>query len=600
MSQTQTLQPTEIARETLRRLAMRRIPPTPDNFRALYREIAGNASDGEAFPVRSLHALATELPRNTPDQVRFARQFDEAVNAASWQGVRTALMTVLEAHGSAPLAWASIIRDVVDQMRQRHANLTAAQKYDALARVLESSSSDPDQLFSRLQGLLKGWSRNAAEPEGLSIVDGHRLDIAESAIADDLPPPEHAPCDAPYTVFLRDLLARFLDLSAAHLPPDVPDLRQELERLALDIRQTERPDEIGAFTQRLEKIMPRLQWAAVDTGDLQEALLRLLRLLVDNIGELVIDDRWLRGQIDMVRDLFSAPPDLRRLNDIETRLKDVIQAQVELKKNLSAAQDRIKSMLAGFVDHLAHFTDSTGEFHDHMGRCAEKISAASDISELSQVVEEVLVGTHAIREKVSDSHQEMLQMRERVEQADHQIALLQSQLAQASQMVRHDQLTGTLNRKGLDETFQRESERSRQRGEPLCIALLDVDNFKQINDIHGHQAGDAALVHLTRTIRDNLRHQDLLARYGGEEFLIILPGTDIEAGIATLVRLQRGLTKNYFMRDSTRLLITFSAGVAQLGESETQAEAIARADAAMYEAKRAGKNRVMPAKAIPA
>lgn len=578
MLQSPSPQPAEIARETLRRLAMRRIPPTPDNFRALYREISGHAPDSEAFPVKSLHALALELPRNTPEQVRFARQFDEAVSGESWSVLRSALTSLLHSHGASPLSWSSLIRDLLTQFPQRHASLTPAQKSEALERVLESSSADSDQLFSRLQGLLRSWSRNESTPGETPEAPAQSVGVSSAGLAS-----------------IRELLARFLDLSAENLPQDGAELATELSGLAADIRAAESESAIASCTSRLDKLMPRLHWATADKGELQEALIRLLRLLVDNIGELVLDDRWLRGQIDMVRELFSSPPDLRRLNDIESRLREVIHAQVELKKNLSAAQDRIKTMLAGFVDHLARFSDSTGDFHDHMGRCAEKISTADDISQLSEVVDEVMTSTRQIREQVDGSRHEMLSLRARVEQADRQIALLQTQLAHTSQMVRHDQLTGTLNRRGLEEIFHREAERARQRGEPLCIALLDVDNFKQINDQHGHQVGDEALIHLTQTIRENLRHQDLLARYGGEEFLILLPDTTIDAGIATLIRLQRGLTKSYFLKDNTRLLITFSAGVAQVGDLEKQQEAISRADAAMYEAKRAGKNRVFAA-----
>jgi diguanylate cyclase len=162
-------------------------------------------------------------------------------------------------------------------------------------------------------------------------------------------------------------------------------------------------------------------------------------------------------------------------------------------------------------------------------------------------------------------------------------------------MVRHDQLTGALNRKGLEETLERELARARRRQTPLCISLLDVDNFKRLNDTYGHQTGDDALVHLARVIRETLRPHDTLARYGGEEFLIILPDTRIEDAVSALTRLQRELTKRFFLHQNDKLLITFSAGVTAFRAEERRAEAIARADAAMYQAKKAGKNRVVSA-----
>ena len=127
------------------------------------------------------------------------------------------------------------------------------------------------------------------------------------------------------------------------------------------------------------------------------------------------------------------------------------------------------------------------------------------------------------------------------------------------------------------------------------MALLDIDNFKKINDTLGHTTGDQALAHLAQVARDSMRPQDTLARYGGEEFVILLPDTPLERGIEAMTRLQRELTKNLFLANSEKILITFSAGVAQVGMDEDTGSAIKRADQAMYTAKRAGKNRVLGA-----
>ncbi|MCA9506675.1 MAG: GGDEF domain-containing protein, partial [Myxococcales bacterium] len=185
--------------------------------------------------------------------------------------------------------------------------------------------------------------------------------------------------------------------------------------------------------------------------------------------------------------------------------------------------------------------------------------------------------------------------RNQVDLANAEIARLQSDLLHTSEMVRHDPLTGVLNRKGLDEALQREIASARRRSSSLCIGLLDVDNFKRINDSHGHRVGDAALRHLADVIRDTLRPQDILGRFGGEEFIVILPNTSAEDAVIAMQRLQRALTNQYFLTAGERLLITFSAGVARLGPDEDAEAAIDRADKAMYRAKKAGRNRVLMA-----
>ena len=147
----------------------------------------------------------------------------------------------------------------------------------------------------------------------------------------------------------------------------------------------------------------------------------------------------------------------------------------------------------------------------------------------------------------------------------------------------------------MEDIFEREADRADRRSTPLCIAMLDLDNFKKLNDTHGHNAGDEALVHLVRVVKQTLRSIDVIARWGGEEFIIIMPETGLEEAAQAMVRVQRELTKHFFTADEQRLFITFSAGVALRMPHEAQETLIKRADKAMYEAKQSGKNRVVKA-----
>jgi diguanylate cyclase len=161
-----------------------------------------------------------------------------------------------------------------------------------------------------------------------------------------------------------------------------------------------------------------------------------------------------------------------------------------------------------------------------------------------------------------------------------------------STLVREDPLTHSLNRRGLDDEFAREASRADRYSAPFCIAVLDIDNFKVLNDKRGHKTGDEALVHLVKIAREELRLTDHIARLGGEEFLIIMPNTPLDEAAKIITRLQRSLTKKYFLDNNEKVLITFSAGVAERIAGESQEASIGRADSAMYEAKHSGKNRV--------
>jgi diguanylate cyclase len=322
--------------------------------------------------------------------------------------------------------------------------------------------------------------------------------------------------------------------------------------------------------------------------------LQLLQLIIENISGLV-DDQWLHNQIEVVLKLFDEPLNLRRLDDVERRLKEVIYKQSHLKHHLDEAKDRLKTLLATFIDRLTDFTASTDDYHDKIETCVSKIGQAKDIAELGDVLDEVMRETRGIQINVQRSREELIEMRRRFEEAEAEIARLQTELAEAGEIICHDTLTGALNRKGMDEALDREVGRAQRRGSALSLAMLDIDNFKKLNDTLGHQAGDEALVHLAQVVRETLRPQDVLARYGGEEFVVLMPDTELEDGIGVMARLQRALTKRFFLHNNEKLLITFSAGVAELAEQEPPVDGLKRADAAMYLAKRAGKNRVVAA-----
>ena len=127
------------------------------------------------------------------------------------------------------------------------------------------------------------------------------------------------------------------------------------------------------------------------------------------------------------------------------------------------------------------------------------------------------------------------------------------------------------------------------------MGLLDIDNFKRLNDELGHTAGDEALKSLAALVSSTLRPSDHVARYGGEEFVVLLPDTPVDEGQQILTRLQRALTGGLFMHENKQVFVTFSAGVTAYRAGERLEDALERADQALYEAKRTGKNRTCAA-----
>jgi diguanylate cyclase (GGDEF)-like protein/PAS domain S-box-containing protein len=158
-----------------------------------------------------------------------------------------------------------------------------------------------------------------------------------------------------------------------------------------------------------------------------------------------------------------------------------------------------------------------------------------------------------------------------------------------------DALTGLANRRHFLEKVRVEIARSLRFGKALCVGMIDIDDFKKVNDTHGHGVGDEALRHVTKTLTRMLRRFDHLGRLGGEEFCVLLPETDLKAGLAAASRMVECLATAPLDTDGLRLRLTVSIGVAQFVPDKSLEALLREADEALYEAKRKGKNRVHPA-----
>lgn len=512
------MNPADIAREAFRRLAVRRIAPTPEAYRDIYNEIAGIVEAPPAPAVQEspaetmLAQFAARLTDQPGDLADFGRRFNRAVKTRDW---------------------------------------------DTYARTLAALAERP-MIKVGAGGLVPEENNEQARQ-------------------------------------LRELLSRTLTFAVASLLSDTPTLVAEAESLGAATKEAHTEAALSEISTRLKQLCYQIEIRSGDTAEQQELLLRLFRLLLENVSELLDDDSWLRGQIDAVQNLIAGPLDQRALEEATRSLKDVIYKQSQLKHSITDVKATVKNMMMTFIDRLGVVATSTGDFHEKIGGYSEKIRAAHDISELNQILDDVLKETRQVQNEALKARDNMMVARQEVQDAEARIHALEAKLQHLSELVREDQLTGSLNRRGLDDVFERETARADRRGTPLCIAVLDLDDFKKLNDTMGHIAGDNALKHLVKVVKETLRSMDVIARFGGEEFLILLPETTLEAAEATMTRLQRELTRHFFMHENEKVLITFSAGVALRRPNEIQADLVKRADEAMYKAKKSGKNRVVVA-----
>ena len=158
-----------------------------------------------------------------------------------------------------------------------------------------------------------------------------------------------------------------------------------------------------------------------------------------------------------------------------------------------------------------------------------------------------------------------------------------------------DQLVGAHNRRYLVDSLRAAFASANRRGRPLSASMLDIDYFKRVNDTYGHLAGDHVLKGVAKLIQDTIRAEDVFARFGGEEFALLLPESDREAAVLVAERVRASIEGHAFEYEGASIEVTISIGVATLaGGNYTSPKAlIAAADTSLYEAKRAGRNRVV-------
>lgn len=171
---------------------------------------------------------------------------------------------------------------------------------------------------------------------------------------------------------------------------------------------------------------------------------------------------------------------------------------------------------------------------------------------------------------------------------------LRQALAELSELVRTDPLTGLANYHYFSQALEQEIERTQRSGQPTTLIMLDIDFFKKVNDQWGHEVGNQALIHLAKLMLQTVRKLDIPCRYGGEEFAVILPNTDLSASVQVAERLCQTIAETPLPVAETQLRLTASLGIAtyHLGETATTEELVQKADRYLYQAKQAGRNQV--------
>ena len=528
----------QIAKATLTRLAQQRLEPTPENYARAWLEVGG-------MP-----------PRGRPPAAA-APLLDDTQH------------------------WARLIDQLLRGLEQGSGQWSVARRQDSARQVLAGSGSQGQRLRERLTQLVGVWHQDgSAETPAEQRGDGADADADAARAWPDV----------------ASSLEQTLRVALPAGDASAAGLARELAAQAQRWRGEGAARVDGGLAAEIEATCVEARRVFVQRHHLVDELGKLVHALADGLTDLAEDESWARGQADAMRANLSLESQGEGLSVRGVRAAADMLTQTRLQQQrLRGERDRARGALRALVESLSSelhaLGGQTGRFSEELVRCTDDLEQADSREQMSSVLHQMLTASRSVQTEVADASARIGASRVQADALNTRVRELEGELQRLSEEVSTDALTQVANRRGLTQAFDVESARCLRDGSALAIGLIDIDNFKKLNDSLGHGAGDVALKTLAAQVRAALRPMDHVARFGGEEFVVLLPATPAVAAQEALTRMQRGLSMSLFMHEGREVFVTFSAGVTVWQAGEPLGSALERADSALYEAKRSGKNR---------
>ncbi len=554
--------------------------------------MAGDAAPAGLPP--QARPLVDKIVSRVTDDAALREPLAAALMHGHWDAARKALDAAVTAGAARAEAWGPLIERIARGLERGGRQWTAARKKDSLKRVLEANRSDAPRLHQRLRQLVTGWETDTLDDTIDTGFQDDDVALARPSASTPLtgPAPLADLAAAPAEGW-PPLVATLEGAVRAALPPEEPRARELADELAALAGRIARDGASAATVAEVDAACERARRLFAHRHHLVEALGTLCRELTDGLTELAEDDTWARGQAEAMRARLAEGVSARGVRSAGELLAHTRERQAALRLERERARDALKSLIASLMQQLGQISEHTGRFSQRIDGYADVIERAESIDQLAGVVREMVEESRSVSAQVGQAHARLASEHARAAELEARVRDLEGELRRLSDEVSTDVLTQVANRRGLSQAFEIECARLERGGGALAIGLLDIDNFKRLNDSLGHAAGDVALQALAAHVRASLRPVDIVARYGGEEFVVLLPETPAGDAQEALTRLQRTLTKSLFMHDQREVFVTFSAGVTAYRHGERLEVALERADEALYEAKRTGKNRTV-------
>lgn len=612
------LPPAQLAKAALQRLAQARLEPTPENYARAYAIEAGTepaAASGGAVPERVQQLLSKlislALPSGTTRQ-----ELQTSLREQRLEELQRQVDKLLDVAGPAAQAeaLAQAIERLVRGLERGGRHWTVARKKDGIFRALELSRNDSGKLIKRLTQLIASWDKDGEGSEVETDEDGGTPsqlfadsgfietasfgdtgfrdssgfgELSRTGLRDTPAPVDTSPHWQALSGELNGTVRHALRSPETEATP-ADALIRELDAAQAELQSQgaspERAAQMAALCLRARHLLDHRRHLFDELGG-------LCRELSGSLVDLAEDDSWARGQAEAMNNTLAQGLSGRGVRTVSELLAGTRERQRALRDERSKARDALKGLIQRMLSELGELGQHTDRFQSSVGRYAEAIEHADSLESLAGTVREMVEESRSVQSLVAQTQQRLTLEHDRAAALTARVDELEGELRRLSNEVHTDQLTQVANRRGLIQAFGIEQAKSERESTRVALALLDIDNFKKLNDTLGHHAGDIALKSLAERTQASLRPGDMVARYGGEEFVLMLPNTPLDEAQQVLVRLQRSLSTALFNHEGKDVFVTFSAGVTLYRPGETLEAALDRADVALYEAKHTGKNR---------
>ena len=612
------LPPAQLAKAALQRLAQARLEPTPENYARAYAIEAGTepaAAAGGAVPERVQQLLSKlislALPSGTTRQ-----ELQTSLREQRLEELQRQVDKLLDVAGPAAQAeaLAQAIERLVRGLERGGRHWTVARKKDGIFRALELSRNDSGKLIKRLTQLIASWDKDGEGSEVETDEDGGTPsqlfadsgfietasfgdtgfrdssgfgELSRTGLRDTPPPADTSPHWQALSGELNGTVRHALRSPETEATP-ADALIRELDAAQAELKSQgaspERAAQMSALCLRARHLLDHRRHLFDELGG-------LCRELSGSLVDLAEDDSWARGQAEAMNNTLAQGLSGRGVRTVSELLAGTRERQRVLRDERSKARDALKGLIQRMLSELGELGQHTDRFQSSVGRYAQAIEHADSLESLAGTVREMVEESRSVQSLVAQTQQRLTLEHDRAAALTARVDELEGELRRLSNEVHTDQLTQVANRRGLIQAFGIEQAKSERESTRVALALLDIDNFKKLNDTLGHHAGDIALKSLAERTQASLRPGDMVARYGGEEFVLMLPNTPLDEAQQVLVRLQRSLSTALFNHEGKDVFVTFSAGVTLYRPGETLEAALDRADVALYEAKHTGKNR---------